>query len=91
MTAETDTRLEEVCMALNLLGSLCKWRLIVARVKSFHRVREESLIAQDEKQRILLQHIDLRYLANIKYTSRLSSGFSWPTIGQIDSSVGTVN
>lgn len=49
MTAETDTRFEEIRMTLNLLGSFCKWRLIVARVKSFHRVREESLIAQDEK------------------------------------------
>lgn len=80
MTTETNSGLEEVCMTLDFLGPLCKWGLIVARVEGFQRIGEECLIRQHEKERILFQYIDLRYLASIKNTSRLGSGFFGPTI-----------
>lgn len=78
MTTESNPGLEEVGMALDLLGPLCQSVLAIACLKGIHWVRVKCLVCQNQKQLVLLQSVYLSNLANIEDSPWLRRFVLWP-------------
>jgi|ERR1700722_12333747 len=90
MPSETNSRLEEVGVSLDLLGSRCQ-RVLIVSVESLKRVRGQSLVGKYYQQPVLLKRIDLRDLIGIEDASWPGRLIFGPSICQVYSAVGSID
>lgn len=91
MATKTYASLEEVGVALNLLGPLCQSALAFHCLEDFHRERREGLVSQDQEQLVFFQGVDLSNLADIKHPPWLRSLVFWPTVRDVNTTVGSID
>lgn len=89
MPAETDACSEEVAMALYFLRSFRQLWLI--GIECRERVGEQILLRQNEQEIVLFKYIHLCDIRRFKNSDRFRGSIFCLTIGDIDTSIRTID